>query len=117
MQQRAVPDVDRRLVSRIDAIADGFQVELEDGERLSARRVVVACGIERFARRPEPFAGLPGELVSHTGASTRLDRFAGRRLAVLGGGQERSSRRLLAEAGPTSRSSPAGRSSGSAATR
>jgi FAD-dependent urate hydroxylase len=100
VQQRAVPDVDRRLVSRIDAIADGFRLELEDGERLSARRVVVACGIERFARRPEPFAGLPGEFASHTGAHTRLDRFAGRRVAVLGGGQSAlESAALLAEGG------------------
>ncbi|HEX2506214.1 MAG TPA: NAD(P)/FAD-dependent oxidoreductase [Gaiellaceae bacterium] len=100
VQQRAVPDVDRRLVSRVEAIGDGFRIELEDGERLSARRVVVAGGIERFARWPDRFAGLPRELVSHTGEHTTLDCFRGRRVAVLGGGQSAlESAALLSEGG------------------
>ena len=50
-QQQAVPDVDRRTVSRVAANARGFNVRLQDGEEFHARRVVVATGISPFARR------------------------------------------------------------------
>jgi hypothetical protein len=100
VQRRAVPDVDTRLVTTVARTRGGFTVELEDGDRVDAGRVVVACGIERFARRPAAFADLPGHLVSHSGEHTRLDRFCGRRVAVLGGGQSAlESAALLAEAG------------------
>jgi hypothetical protein len=100
VQRRCVPDVDRRRVARVEANGDGFRLELADGERLRAGRVVVACGIERFQRWPDVFARLPAELVSHSGEHTRLDLFAGRRVAVLGGGQSAlESAALLTEGG------------------
>jgi FAD-dependent urate hydroxylase len=48
-QRRAVPDVDKRQVKRIEADSTGFQLTLEDGESLPAHRVVVATGIASFA--------------------------------------------------------------------
>jgi FAD-dependent urate hydroxylase len=87
VQRRAVPDVDERLVKRVQRDAEGFVVTLEDGARLAARRVVVAGGIERFARRPADFADLPPQLASHTGDHSDMAPFAGKRLAVVGGGQ------------------------------
>jgi cation diffusion facilitator CzcD-associated flavoprotein CzcO len=87
VQRRAVPDVDRRRVTRIERADGAFRVTLEDGERLAAPRVVVAAGIAPFARRPPQFAPLYPDLASHTGDHADPAEFAGRRVAVLGGGQ------------------------------
>lgn len=99
-QRQAVPDLDRRRVKRMDRGDDGFDLELEDGDQVSARRVVVACGIEPFAWRPSGFGSLPPSLVTHTADHTDLSRFAGRRVAVVGGGQSAlETAALMAEAG------------------
>jgi NADPH-dependent 2,4-dienoyl-CoA reductase/sulfur reductase-like enzyme len=100
--QQVVPDLDRRRVERIDPDADSFRVMLEDGEMVRARRVVVATGIAPFARRPVTFAHLPPELASHTSAHSGFARFAGREVAVIGGGQSAlECAALLHEAGAT----------------
>ena len=65
----------------------GFRLTLDDGTAVSARRVVVAAGIEPFANRPEVAAGLPPELASHTGDHRDFGRFRGARVLVVGGGQ------------------------------
>lgn len=99
VQRRAVPDVDRRFVSRIEMSGRGFVVELENGECLAARRVVVAGGIEPFPHRPAHLADLPRELVSHSSEHRDLRTFAGKRLAVLGGGQSALESAALAREG------------------
>jgi cation diffusion facilitator CzcD-associated flavoprotein CzcO len=86
-QEQAVTGVDRRLVTRLDRTPRGFALELADGERVHARRVVAACGIAPFAWRPPGFDHLPPDLVSHSGERPDLSVFAGRRVAVVGGGQ------------------------------
>ena len=52
VQQQVAPDVDQRLVKELEAGRDGFRLTLDDGAALTARRVVVAAGIELFANRP-----------------------------------------------------------------
>jgi cation diffusion facilitator CzcD-associated flavoprotein CzcO len=86
-QQHAVPEVDPRRVERIDAVDGGLQVTLEDGESMDARRVVVAGGIAPFVSRPAEFDDLPRELATHSSEHADLTPFAGRRVAVVGGGQ------------------------------
>ena len=54
---------------------------------MRARRVVVAAGIAPFAYTPPEFAELPSELASHSSEHRELRRFAGKRVAVIGGGQ------------------------------
>jgi thioredoxin reductase len=99
-QQRAVPDVDRRRVSRLSLAPRGFLLELENGEELLAQRVVVGTGIVPFANWPEPFRGLPEDLVSHSSAHSHLGVFSGRRVLVLGAGQSAlETAALLQEAG------------------
>jgi cation diffusion facilitator CzcD-associated flavoprotein CzcO len=100
-QRALVPDVDHRTVRVIDAAAGGFSIELEDGERLQARRVVVAAGIAPFAWRPAEFAELPPDLVSHSVDHRDLGELAGRRVVVVvGGGQSAlESAALLRELG------------------
>jgi hypothetical protein len=86
-QRSAVPDVDRRRVRLVEQAAAGFRLELDDGEELRSRRVVVAAGLHPFGRRPAPFDELPDELASHSSEHTDLARFAGRRVLVAGAGQ------------------------------
>jgi hypothetical protein len=91
---------DQRMVANVERENGHFAVTLGDGERVRAKRVVVAAGIERFARRPEPFRDLPRELVSHTSDHNDLAPFAGRRVTVIGGGQSAlESAALLNESG------------------
>jgi hypothetical protein len=87
VQQQVAPDVDRRLVQAVEARPGGFRLTLADAAVISARRVVVAAGIELFANRPEVAAGLPPELASHTGDHRDFRRFRGARVLVVGGGQ------------------------------
>ncbi len=87
VQQTAVPDVDERNVTALERAAGAFELELDDGARVSARRVVIACGIAPFERMPAGFDHLPAERVSHTAHHRDLRAFAGKRVAVVGGGQ------------------------------
>jgi lysine/ornithine N-monooxygenase len=87
VQRTAVPDVDRRWVTRVERAGTAFRLELEDGESLTAQRVVIAAGIEGFKYIPPGFDHLPSERISHTGDYSDLSTFAGQRVAVVGGGQ------------------------------
>jgi FAD-dependent urate hydroxylase len=86
-QRRALPDLDRRMISRVESESKGFRVTLNDGETLTAKRVVVAAGIGSFTRRPAEFASLPSHLASHTSEHADLAVFAGKTVLVVGGGQ------------------------------
>jgi len=100
VQAQAAEPVDRRSVECVDKTADGFELLLEDGERISAKKVVIAAGILPFAYRPKAFASLPPLLASHSSDHDRLDHFAGREVLVIGGGQSAlESTALLREAG------------------
>jgi FAD-dependent urate hydroxylase len=87
VQRRVVPDVERRLVARVETHDGGFQLALDDGECLCSRRVVVAGGIAPFAWRPPHLAHLPSDLVSHTSEHRQFDHFRDKEIAVVGGGQ------------------------------
>jgi FAD-dependent urate hydroxylase len=99
-QQHAVPDLDRRKVTRVEPAADGFSLRLEGGEVIEAGRVVVALGLKNQDLRPAPFIGLPERLVSHSCEHADFSDFHGRRVAVIGRGQSAcESAVLLHEAG------------------
>jgi lysine/ornithine N-monooxygenase len=87
LQRRAVPDVDERYVRRLDQANGGFRFELDDGEIVTARRVVAAAGIQPFEYLPPGFEQGQRAQVSHTGHHSDLAAFAGKRVAVVGSGQ------------------------------
>lgn len=84
--KRMVPEVEENFVTHLSRLDGGFLLELDNGERITARRVVLAVGITHFAYTPECFAHLPEELASHSFEHHNLDRFKGRRVLVIGGG-------------------------------
>lgn len=100
-QANAVPDVDRRKVSRVErGPHGGFRLLLEDGQDVSARRVVIAMGLAHQEFKPGVFAQCPRELVSHTCEHVQFERFRGKRVAVIGRGQSACETAvLLGEAG------------------
>jgi len=102
-QGRAVPDVDRRRVTRLGVDGGdggGLELELDDGAVVRARRAVVAAGLHPFGRRAAPYDALPDELASHSSQLLDLRPFAGRDVLVAGAGQSAlESAALLHEAG------------------
>jgi FAD-dependent urate hydroxylase len=99
-QQKVAADIDRRTVSRVEHDGTVFRLRLQDGEEVTAARVVVAGGIVPFARRPQQFQTLPAELASHSCENRDLRSFGSKRVMVIGGGQSAlESAALLHEAG------------------
>ena len=86
-QRQAVPNLDRRKVVAIDQADRGFVLSLEDGDVLHVRAVIMAMGLAKQEFKPEEFAGLPAELVSHSCDHASLRHFQGRSVAVVGRGQ------------------------------
>src|ERR1700744_5889609 len=79
--------VEETQVTAISQRPDGFELTLAGDERLVARRVVVAIGVEHFAYVPEPLASLPSSVSTHSSAHTDLSAFNGRDVVVVGSGQ------------------------------
>jgi hypothetical protein len=99
-QQHAVPDLDSRIVQRVDLHGSEFELTLEDGERRRVGRVIVAAGLGEFAYVPPLFQGFPDSIVSHTATSGPMESFAGKSVVVVGAGQSAlEAAALLHEAG------------------
>ena len=99
-QQKSVRQLENRKICSIDRADRGFRLTMDDGEQITARRVVVAAGIGAFTVRPAEFKTLPSSLASHTSEHNDLRRFTGQRVAVIGAGQSAlESAALLQESG------------------
>ncbi|MGA2730528.1 MAG: FAD-dependent oxidoreductase, partial [Terracidiphilus sp.] len=85
-QKRFVPNLEEKFVVSLQESPVGFELQLEDGEKVLARSVVVAVGISYYAYLPAVLAGLPKEVVSHSSAHSDLAGFKGRSIAVVGAG-------------------------------
>ena len=85
-QQRAVPTLEQALVTGLKKTAQGFALQLDNGQRLEARRVVMAVGITHFAHMPDLLARLPRERATHSSEHTEYSRFKGKDVVVLGAG-------------------------------
>jgi thioredoxin reductase len=103
-QRRFVPQLEPVTVEHVARPADGFRLELSDGEVLHARRVVMAVGITHFARTPKDFTDVSPERVTHSSAHRSFDEFAGRDVTVIGAGASAVDAAVdLAKAGAHSR--------------
>jgi FAD-dependent urate hydroxylase len=87
-QERAVPEVDERLVATVERDgSSGFVLTTQDGEAHTAGRVVIATGLGSFPHRPPQFAPLGEELATHSMDVVEPARFAGQSVAIIGCGQ------------------------------
>jgi thioredoxin reductase len=85
-QKKLVPELDTRRVARIDRDSVEYSVQLEDGEVVTARRVVLAVGISHFAYIPPPLDTLPPEQLTHSSMHDDCSVFRGKKVTVIGGG-------------------------------
>lgn len=99
-QQELVSALRQTLVTEVVPKNGQYEISLADGGQVQAARVVVAAGVEHFARMPELLADLPASVCSHSSAHADLGSFAGQRVIVLGRGQSAlESAALLHESG------------------
>lgn len=100
LSQKLGSDLDTRTVARVDRDPQGFRLTLADGETVRAEKVVVATGIGPFRRKPAVFKDLPLEYVSHCYEGRDVQKFRGKKVAVVGAGQSAlESAALIHEAG------------------
>jgi cation diffusion facilitator CzcD-associated flavoprotein CzcO len=85
-QRRAVPMLEQTKVEALAKDPRGFALQLDNGESLLARRVVMAVGISHFSHMPESLSGLPAERASHSSGHTDFAKFKGQDVVVLGAG-------------------------------
>jgi FAD-dependent urate hydroxylase len=85
--EKLVPDIRDETVTEVAAIDGGFSVTFAAAAPMRVRQVVIATGVLPYADIPEQLAGLSRDLVTHTSDHHLLDKFSGRRVAVVGAGQ------------------------------
>jgi thioredoxin reductase len=85
-KDRMVPELEDKLVASVDRLQNGFRLQLDDGETVHARFVVLAVGITHFDYVPENLAHLPPESLSHSARHREVEPFRGRNVVVIGGG-------------------------------
>jgi hypothetical protein len=85
-QKRWAPRLTEAYVSAIERSGDEFIIALDNGAKVSARRVVVAIGVGPFRYVPKILRTLPDRFLSHSFDHRDLSDFSGVRVAVIGGG-------------------------------
>jgi len=86
-RQELVPGIEETLVTSVIPKDGHFEISLANGEQAQAASVVVAAGVEHFARMPAQLAELPASACTHASAHDDLSVFAGQKVVVLGAGQ------------------------------
>lgn len=85
-QVRFVRRLDRRSVKRLGHAGGAFVLRLEDDSEISARRVVLATGIDYYRHVPPELVHLPAHLLTHSADYGDIKRLAGKKVAVIGRG-------------------------------
>jgi NADPH-dependent 2,4-dienoyl-CoA reductase/sulfur reductase-like enzyme len=85
-QARFAPHLDRRSVKRLIRVDGSFILRLGDESEISARRVVLATGIDYYRHIPAELTQLAPHLLTHSADYGDVKRLAGKRVAVIGRG-------------------------------
>jgi cation diffusion facilitator CzcD-associated flavoprotein CzcO len=100
VQQRELPELEPVDIAAVTPAAPGFALTTVSGERLRARRVVMAVGLRHFGHIPAELQSLPAGRVTHTSLLDDFGALSGQEVAVIGAGQSAlESAALLNEAG------------------
>jgi hypothetical protein len=98
--EQLVPGIRDVTATEIEAVSGGFRVAFQDAEAVTARKVILATGVIPYAHISPELSGLSSDLVTHVSEHHHLERFKGRRVAVVGAGQSAlETSALLHEAG------------------
>ena len=85
-QKKFVSNLENKMVVSVRSCPVGFEMRLDDGETVFARRVIVAAGITQFAHIPAVLSALSADFVSHSSVHNDLQGFKGRQIAIVGAG-------------------------------
>lgn len=85
-QARYVPNVERKALVALEPDPSGFRASFNDGETISARRVIVATGLHSFKHVPSEAAHLSSDLCSHSGDYGSIEPLDGKNVIVIGAG-------------------------------
>ena len=85
-QERLVPHLDVRRVTKIERTADGFNLQVDDGESFQARRVIIAVGISHFAYVPGLLSHLPKDLLTHSSEHRDCSALRNKKVTIIGAG-------------------------------
>jgi cation diffusion facilitator CzcD-associated flavoprotein CzcO len=86
--ERFVADRDSSDIANVELNGSGYRLTTQAGSEVDARTLVLAVGVMPFAYVPPPLMQLFGaEVALATGSPDDSQRYAGRRVLVVGGGQ------------------------------
>jgi cation diffusion facilitator CzcD-associated flavoprotein CzcO len=86
--ERFVADRDPSNIANVELSGDGYRLTTEAGSEVDARKIVLAVGVMPFAYIPPPLREQFGtEAALPTTSLDDSQRYAGRRVLVVGGGQ------------------------------
>ena len=74
-QRRLVPHLEDKTVVSVNRASEGFEIALEDGEIIYAKKLVMAVGISHYWYVPPVLSELPKELLSHSSNHSDLQGF------------------------------------------
>src|SRR5260221_4446704 len=58
-RDRMVPQLEEKLVVSLERLSDRLRLQLEDGQKVMSKRVVLALGITQFQHMPPVLSNLP----------------------------------------------------------
>jgi thioredoxin reductase len=86
-QKQLVPNIDETFIKTVELKEGRFILTLTDGRVIRSSAVVMAPGLGYYTYRPPEYNHLGAELVTHTAEHQLFDRFAGKQVIIIGGGQ------------------------------
>jgi hypothetical protein len=85
-QQGLVPDLEDRAVLGVERESNDFVLQLDNGEKVVAQKVIVAVGYSYYQYVPPSLDCLPPEFLSHSSQVHDLGPYEGRDVTVVGAG-------------------------------
>src|SRR5262249_36316395 len=85
-QKRFVPELENQQVISLRRSSPGFEVTLENGEVVLARKVVAAIGVSHYAYTPPMLGRLSESFITHSSRHRNVADFREKEVTVVGAG-------------------------------